>query len=189
MSDQKNTVANVNEEDDFTSTKGSGNTWDPKQNEEKIPYAQENYPYDATAQANHKEKDVLIGYFVDRRDDIGKHKSSVITIQTKDGEKKDVWLDTVLKQEIEKVPSMNILVRIEWTGTKLKDKMKAGQKGATYNTWNVGYKESDVLAGKEAVTNVAETASSPSDNATTPTPTDKVMNTGAAANDNDDLPF
>lgn len=175
------------EDDGFTSTKGNGNTWDPKQNEDKIAYAPENRVYDATVQPDHKTKDVLIGYWIDKKDGVGKHGSSVITIEDKEGVKHDVWLDTVLNSEFEKVPSMNILVRLEWLGTGLKKNMKEGQKGATYNKWAVGYKIDDVRPGaqatQKAVTNVAETKSEP-----TPETSKQTMST-SNTNDNDDLPF
>lgn len=172
------------QDDGFTSTKGSGNTWDPKQSEDKIPYAPENRVYDATVQPNHKEKDVLIGYWINKKDGVGKHGSSVVTIQDKEGVKHDVWLDTVLTGEFEKIPSMNILVKIEWLGTGLKKNMKEGQKSATYNKWNVGYKVDDVLAGAVATPSVSAPA--------TETETDKGPQTTkqtAKMSAEDDLPF
>lgn len=186
----ENQAQNVNnQEDDFTSTKGSGNTWNPKANEENIPYAPENRVYDATKQPNHSEKDVLIGYWVDKKEGVGKHKSTVISVVEKStGKKFDVWLDTVLDGEFNKVPAMNILVKIEWLGTGLKKNMKEGQKGATYNLWSVGYKEKDTYNGGATVAVTPSVSNTKSENPQQSTPAATNISV-SSTNDNDDLPF
>lgn len=204
--ENKNTATG---QDDWESGNGSGNTWNPKQNADKIPYAPADRVYDATKQPDHAEKDILIGHWIDKREGIGQYNSDVITVVSqKDGKKYDVWLDTVLGKELEKVPSMNILVRLEWLGTKLKDKMKEGQKGATFNAWDVKWKSSDTYKGQGAKpvtsTNVASSEEKPADQPTAESKVSETPKTKAPAattakktekvedvdtGDNDDLPF
>lgn len=182
------------QEDDFTSTKGSGESWNPKANKDKVPYAPAERTFDATVQPDHKTKDILIGYFVDKREGVGQHLSTVHTFIVKDEQgqytkKVDVWGDTVLNKEIEKVPAMNILVKLEWLGQGVKKGMKEGQKGAGFNKWDVGYKADNVLPGANADKNVASEVKV---SETPPVQESKATEKSVVVNANDDtsdLPF
>jgi hypothetical protein len=196
MSNAKQTAATTSQDDEWESTKGSGSSWNPKQDDEGIMYAPAERVYDATKQPNHAEKDILVGYYIDKRDGIGQYNSSVITVVEKStGTKKDVWLDTVLAKELDKVPSMNILVKLEWLGTKLKKDKKEGQKGATFNAWDVKYNSKDVYQGGAPVPNVASEAqqskSVPESTPAKPAPVKgaKMNVDEVSGEDTDDLPF
>ncbi len=181
---------------EFTSTKGSGKSWNPKQNADKVPYAPAERSYDATVQPDHKTKDIFIGYLIDIRHGIGEHNSTVYTFVPKSDltDKIDVWGDTVLNKEFEKVPGMNILCKIEWLGQGVKKDKKEGQKGAAFNKWFVGFNTDFVLPGKTATKLAPKTEEIAEEKTETPAVENKaaeknvVIPTTMVA-DNDDLPF
>lgn len=95
----------------MTSTRGSGNTWDPTVDAEKNP-KEEALP-----------TDFLEGYYVGRKDGVGEYGATVITIETEEGERFDHFLRTSVKEEIAKV-RYGTFIKIQWHGMKLKKAAK-----------------------------------------------------------------
>jgi hypothetical protein len=112
----------------FKSTKGSGNVWNPKKDTE------------GNERTTATDKDYLDGYYSGRKDNVGEHGSSVFTFTDKEtGEDTDVWGDTVLTSEMDKI-RLGKYVRIQWHGKKLK-KSFANAKTMTatnsFHNWEV----------------------------------------------------
>jgi hypothetical protein len=108
----------------FKSTKGSGNVWNPKKDAE------------GNERMTASENDYLDGYYSNRKDNVGEHSSSVFTFTQKEtGEETDVWGDTVLTSEMEKI-RLGKYVRIQWHGRKLKKAFTAGTKLTDKNSFH-----------------------------------------------------
>ena len=161
----------------FKSTKGSGVVWNPK--------------VDASGNERTKatEDDILDGYYVNRKDGVGQHGSTVFSIQKDDGETVDVWGDTVLTSEMSK-PEVRIgsYVRLQWHGRKLKksfDKpgVKITDKNSFHN-WEVFIDDEVAPLASNVVSNASV--------ATGPANVQKGAVAGksfAAKEESDDLPF
>src|ERR1044072_8354986 len=107
----------------FKSTKGSGNVWNPKKDA------------DGNERVKATDKDYLDGYYSGRKDNVGEHSSSVFTFTNKEtGEETDVWGDTVLSSEMEKI-RLGKYVRIQWHGKKLKKAFAEGTKITDKNSF------------------------------------------------------
>lgn len=105
----------------FKSTKGSGNVWNPKKDS------------DGNERVEAKPSDFLDGFYVDRRDGVGEFNSSVFTFRNKEtDEETDVWGDTVLTSELDKI-RLGKYVRVQWHGKKFK---KAFQNAKTFTQTN-----------------------------------------------------
>jgi len=92
-----------NQNDEWESTKGSGNSWNPTKDEDGDPRTE------ATPE------DYLDGYYVDKKENVGQYNATVYTLQKEDGEKVDVWGTTALNGEMDKV-RMGSFIRIKWLG-------------------------------------------------------------------------
>lgn len=165
----------------FVSTKGSGVTWNPKVD------GSGNEKLKAT------EEDVLDGYYVNRKEGIGPHLSTVFSIQKDDGETVDVWGDTVLTSEMSK-PEVRLgaYVRLQWHGKRLKkpfDKpgVKITDKNSFHN-WEVFIDNDVPLLNGGTGSNVK-----PETNYATSGPSNvkpgSVAGQSFAAKQEDDLPF
>ena len=157
-------------DDEFESTKGPENTWNPTKDENGDPRTE------AT------DEDCLIGYYVDAKHGIGEHGSSVYTIEKKDGEKVSVWGTKVINDEMEKV-RLGSFIKIKWLGKQL---TKAGkEKSAAKRTSKDSFHMWDVLVSKkEAPKEVNVRAEAPVSDAKPRAKADVVSD-----EDDDELPF
>jgi hypothetical protein len=156
----------------FTSTKGSGQSWNPKVNADGSPKMEA------------LETDYLDGYYASRRDGVGQYNSTVVTIQKDNDERVDVFCDTVLGGEMDKV-RLGQYVRIQYKGKKLKKAALNKAPGALrdtdyFNDWEV-FVDTDVAPLGGAV---GGTQHKPESNAGNPSNNIQVVSL-----DGDDLPF
>lgn len=167
---------NENFDDEFESVKGPSNVWNPTKDEEGDPRTE------AT------DSDFITGYYVDRKDGVGEHDSTIIVLEKKDGEKVSVWATKMLKDEIEKV-RLGQFIKIQWLGKKL---TKAGslkpEKKRTstdsYHAWDVLVSKNTPPKGMEAEAHLAKTS--------TPAATGQATQNQIVApkvDDDSDLPF
>lgn len=84
---------------------------------------------------NFTKDKVLIGTFIEMKDNVGKHKSKVYTIQKEDGSKVAVWGSTVLDGRMKNLTTGE-LVKIEYLGDKPTD------RGKDYHDFSVAHKGS-----------------------------------------------
>lgn len=192
----------------FNSVKGSGNTWNPKEDADgKAKYdVEENDP-----------SNVLQGFYVDKKDGVGEHGSSIAVIEDDNQVRWDVWLDTVLNDLFSRV-RLGSYVQLVFEGKKLK-KASMGknpnklEKTDYFNKWDLKVAsdvtpmdingtnkpqapqpqgQSNAAAGEGSVagaTKPQKPGTAP--NATTPAPNAApagVVRAGASIPD-DDLPF
>lgn len=91
-------------------------------------------------------KSTLEGLFVERKDNVGQHGKSVAVIETEEGIRKSVWLDTVLEEKFNNI-KVGYEVKIEFKGRKKKKAAENKHPSALdkktdyYKIWDVFYKE------------------------------------------------
>lgn len=71
--------------------------------------------------SNLKEGDKLNGFYISKKENIGKFNATIYTVHKDDDTKTDVWGSTVLDAAFESI-KMGAEVEIEFTGTKPSDK-------------------------------------------------------------------
>ncbi len=97
--------------DGWVSNKGSGDTWNPTKEADGTP------KFHAT------EDDILQGYYIGMKENVGQNNANVYTVETDQGAKKDVWGTTALNDQMSKI-RVGAYIMIQWHGKKL---TKAGQ--------------------------------------------------------------
>lgn len=167
-------MAQDNFDDEFESTSGPTDVWNPTKDENGDPREE------AT------EEDVLIGYYMDVKHGVGEHNNTVFTIERKsDGKRLSVWGTKVLVDEMEKV-RIGSLVRIKWLGKEL---TKAGaqktpkQRKSTdsFHKWEVGVSTKDT----SRIGGAAQNVTTPPAKAKEATASNQV----APPQEEEDLPF
>ena len=71
--------------------------------------------------SNLKEGDSIRGFYVGRKDNVGKFNATIYTILTENDKKQDVWGSTVIDAAFEQI-KMGAEIEIEFVGTKPSDK-------------------------------------------------------------------
>ena len=148
-------------DDEFESTKGPANTWNPTKDENGKPRTKSN------------DDDFVVGYYVDAKHGVGEFKSMLYTIEKKDGERVSVWGSKVLDDEMEKV-RLGSFIKIKWLG---KQSPKSG-KGSDFHMYDV------LTSKKEAPKEVNVRAEAPVSDAKPRAKADVVSD-----DDDDDIPF
>lgn len=175
----------ANANDEWESTKGSGEIWNPTKDEEGDPRTE------AT------DDDYIDGFYVDVKHGVGENNATMHTLQIrggeKDGEKVNVWGTKALNGELEKV-RMGSLVRIKWLGKKptkagalIPEKKRTSKD--TFHAWEVLTNKKvaplDLGSGFSGSSKAADNTSSNSVSSNKATQNASF----AAKQEEDDLPF
>jgi len=169
-----------NDTNEWESTKGTGDVWNPTKTEDGDPRTEAD------------ENDILDGYYKDIKHDVGPNNATLYAIQQKDGSVLNVWGTKALNDEMDKI-RIGQFIRIKWLGKQLTKAgaLKAPNKRGSidsFHNWEVF--QSKTVPNKDF--GVSSSASVPS----TPAAANAVINGGqgipkAPVNTApvDDLPF
>lgn len=162
----------------FKSTKGSGVTWNPTQDA------------DGNKRTKATKDDILDGYYVGMKTDVGENNSNVYTITKEDGSDVDVWGTTVLNNELAKIP-FGTFIRIQWHGRKYKKQFENSK--AEFTSKN-SFHDFEVFVDDETprLTSGLKGAAQQNDAEKTPANVQKGAVAGksfAAKEEDDSLPF
>lgn len=116
-------------ENEWESTKGDGAIWNPTKDEE------------GNAKQEAEAEDILDGYYIAIKHDVGPNDATLHTLETAEGEKISVWGTKALNDELAKV-RFGQFIRIQWLGKKLTKAgaaKKPNQRGTkdSFHAWEV----------------------------------------------------
>lgn len=173
----------------FTSRNGTGNVWNPTINE------------DLTPKMKGEEGDFIHGYYVELKNNIGKHGSSVAVLQKEDGTRVDIWANSVLVDKLGQYRLGEFLEirfeeRVLKKGSENKKPALLG-KDDYYIKWSVGVdeeveplKDLKQPAAKENASNkVTETGAGQKKEEAGEKKKETVKAPGSKFGNKDDLPF
>lgn len=60
----------------------------------------------------------VVGFYIDKKQDVGKHNSTLYVLKLKDGQIVSLWGSTLLDGKFDKIPSLGCMVSVEFLGVK-----------------------------------------------------------------------